>query len=339
MNKKWLWLLLIPVIIGIAYIYSFQPKEISNSSNIELKTYRDIVKGFSFSYPANVKFENNSELGNVAIETTTDGHKLQIGFEATGKELCESIRRLISINQNPNRQMTEENINGYNFYKEVKKDVYADGAGYDIRYSTQKNNTCYTFYEIAYKIDKTKDRNDVMQDVTLEDFSEDFKILDTMIRSLSISSLAKEQENKPTVINSNNIPIQQNEQDSLQSIANIVARVANFRPLAEAVYDSNSGSYLSLCSSGFINVKANNSFPDLVKSILTEQGVSDQSNAGIVCVATKDKYALEVKFKKYVTPNGTYLSGKHSYCVDSSGVSGDDTKYKIDQASFSCKLQ
>lgn len=131
---------------------------------------------------------------------------------------------------------------------------------------------------------------------------------------------------------------QQSAQD-LQSIANIVASVSNFRQPAEAVYDSSSGSYSSLCSGGLINVTANSSFSVIVQSILTAQGVSNQSNAGIVCVADKDKYALEVTFKKYVVPNGTYLSGKHSYCVDSTGVSGDDTKYKIDQVNYNCKVQ
>ncbi len=112
-----------------------------------------------------------------------------------------------------------------------------------------------------------------------------------------------------------------------------MANVANFRPLAEAVYDSNS-SYAPICSGGLINVNANASFPVIVKGILNYQVVSDQSSAGIVCVATKDKYALEVTFKKYSSTRGI-----HSYCVDSSGVSGDDTRYKIDQASFSCKPQ
>ena len=125
----------------------------------------------------------------------------------------------------------------------------------------------------------------------------------------------------------------QNEQDAKISIANIMANVANFRPLAETVYNSNS-SYTPICSSGLINVNANTSLPIIVKSIITYQGVSDQSNAGIVCVATKDKYALEVKFKKFSSTKNIY-----SYCVDSSGVIGDDTKYKIDQASFSCKAQ
>ena len=125
----------------------------------------------------------------------------------------------------------------------------------------------------------------------------------------------------------------QNEQDAMTSIANIMANVANFRPLAETVYNSNS-SYASICSGGLINVNANASFPVIVKGILNYQGVSDQSSAGIVCVATKDKYALEVTFKKYSSTRGI-----HSYCVDSSGISGDDTKYKIDQASFSCKPQ
>lgn len=134
---------------------------------------------------------------------------------------------------------------------------------------------------------------------------------------------------------------QQIEQDSLslKSIANIVASMANFKLLAEAVYDSNSGSYLSLCSGGSINTTANNNFPIIIKSILTAQGASDQLNAGIICVATKNKYALEIAFKKYISPSSAYLSGKHSYCVDSSGASGDDTKYKIDQANFSCKAQ
>ena len=125
----------------------------------------------------------------------------------------------------------------------------------------------------------------------------------------------------------------QNEQDAITSIANIMANVANFRPLAEAVYSNNS-SYAQICSDGLINVNANASLPIIVKGILTYQGVSDQSSAGIACVATKDKYALEVTFKKYSTTRGI-----HSYCVDSSGVSGDDTRYKLDQASFSCKAQ
>lgn len=123
----------------------------------------------------------------------------------------------------------------------------------------------------------------------------------------------------------------------LQSIGNIASSVANFRLPAETVYDNNLGSYSSICSGGLINTSANSTFPVIVKKILDAQGVSNQSEAGIVCVATKDKYALEVTFKKYVVPNGAYLSGKHSYCVDSTGVAGDDTKYKIDQSSYSCK--
>lgn len=126
---------------------------------------------------------------------------------------------------------------------------------------------------------------------------------------------------------------QQNEQDAMTSIANIMANMANFRPLTEAVYDSNS-SYAPICSGGLINIKANASFPIIVKGILTYQGVSDQSNAGIVCVATKDRYALEITFKKISATKNI-----HSYCVDSSGASGDDTKYRIDQANFSCKAQ
>lgn len=125
----------------------------------------------------------------------------------------------------------------------------------------------------------------------------------------------------------------QNEQDAMTSIANIMANVANFRPLAEAVYDSNS-SYTPICSGGLINVNANASSPIIVKGILTYQGVSDQSSAGIVCVATKDKYALEVMFKKFSATKNI-----HSYCVDSSGANGDDIKYKIDRASFSCKAK
>jgi hypothetical protein len=136
---------------------------------------------------------------------------------------------------------------------------------------------------------------------------------------------------------------QQDQQDALQSIANIVASLTNFRGPAESVFGSDSGSYVSICSNGLINVSANSSFPILVNSILNAQGVSNQSNAGIVCVATKDKYAMEVSFKKYAVstgaPSDPYLAGKHSYCVDSSGVSGDDTKYKIDKTNFSCKAQ
>ncbi|MDP9249141.1 MAG: hypothetical protein M3M85_01355 [bacterium] len=130
---------------------------------------------------------------------------------------------------------------------------------------------------------------------------------------------------------------QQEIQEDLQNIANIVASVANFRALAEVVFDSNGGSYLPLCSGRLINVAANSSLPILVKTIITAQDATSQSGAGIVCIATKYKYVLEVKFKKYVPPSEAYLSGKKSYCVDSTGVAGDNTRYKIDQTSYSCK--
>jgi hypothetical protein len=131
------------------------------------------------------------------------------------------------------------------------------------------------------------------------------------------------------------IPIvnQQSEQDAIASIAGIKANMANFRQSAESVYNNNS-SYAPICSGGLIAVNANTNFTAIVGGILTNQGVSNQSNAGITCVAMKDKYAIEVVFKKYSTTRGI-----NSYCVDSSGASGDDTEYKLDQASFSCKAQ
>ncbi len=123
------------------------------------------------------------------------------------------------------------------------------------------------------------------------------------------------------------------EEDAVSSIANITAGMFNFRQLAETVYASNS-SYSNICSGGLINVNANANLPIIVNGIIKYQGVSDQSSAGIVCVATKDKYALQVTFKKYSSTRDL-----RSYCVDSSGVTGNDTQYKIDQASFSCKTQ
>lgn len=131
------------------------------------------------------------------------------------------------------------------------------------------------------------------------------------------------------------VPItnQQSEQDAVTSIVGIMANLSNSRRLAEVVYSNNS-SYSSVCSNGLINTDTNTSFLTPIKSILSYQGVTDQSSAGITCVATKDKYAIEIAFKKYSVTRGI-----HSYCVDSSGVSGDDTKYKIDKSSFSCKVQ
>ncbi|MEI8337567.1 MAG: hypothetical protein WCF92_00275 [bacterium] len=131
----------------------------------------------------------------------------------------------------------------------------------------------------------------------------------------------------------------QQDQESLQSIANVVATVASIRPFAVNIYDNNAENYSSLCSGGLINTNVKNGLSGSVKSIFDAQGVSSQSDAGIVCVATKDKYAIQVTFKKYVDPNGAYFSGKHSYCIDSTGVGGDDTKYKIDKVNYNCKAQ
>ncbi len=124
---------------------------------------------------------------------------------------------------------------------------------------------------------------------------------------------------------------------ALQDITSIVSEVANFRAVAEIYYSNHSESYSGLCKNGLIDATSDKNASRAVTYILSSQGVLDQSNAGIVCVATKDKYALEVTFKKYVPPNGSDFSGKYSYCVDSSGVGGYDTKYKIDQANFKCK--
>ncbi|MEK7175511.1 MAG: peptidoglycan-binding domain-containing protein [Patescibacteria group bacterium] len=128
----------------------------------------------------------------------------------------------------------------------------------------------------------------------------------------------------------------------LRSINGIVAIIHNTRGLSELIYDRNLRSYASLCSNGLINTLAHHDLPGIVKDIIAYQGVVDQLNAGIICVAKKEKYALEVTFKKKFTTTGSlsdpYSSGKSSYCIDSSGDTVYGPKYKINKDNFECKI-
>ena len=114
--------------------------------------------------------------------------------------------------------------------------------------------------------------------------------------------------------------------------ARVTADISSIRTVAELIW-SKSQSYASLCKNGTINTSAYKDLPGITNNILSSLGASSQSQAGITCVSTKDKYALQVKFP--IKPGTT--QSHNLFCVDSAGHAGYDPQYSINKATLSCK--
>jgi hypothetical protein len=104
---------------------------------------------------------------------------------------------------------------------------------------------------------------------------------------------------------------------------NIKMAMTNARSGGQLIFSKNK-SYVPLCSAGKINPASDPYIKGLVDYLLKEKGVQSQAEAGIICVATKDKYAISVKLD--LVPQ--------SFCIDSADVAREGI---ADKAAVSCK--
>ena len=113
--------------------------------------------------------------------------------------------------------------------------------------------------------------------------------------------------------------------------AKIQEEVSMLRSVAEILYSNNGSSYSKLCSGGLINTGIDSSLSSIAKDLTSTQSAISQSGAGITCVASANKYAVGILLDKSLI-----LNGITSYCVDSTGVVGDNTRYTLNRSKLQC---
>ena len=111
--------------------------------------------------------------------------------------------------------------------------------------------------------------------------------------------------------------------------AAIMATIASLRPNAEIIYDDNS-SYESLCSDGILNI-SNEYLARSMTDLIRMQNANSSEDAGVICLSSKEKYVIFVKFDDSII-----VDGIDSYCVDSEGRSGNNESYTLDKENISC---
>lgn len=136
-----------------------------------------------------------------------------------------------------------------------------------------------------------------------------------------------------------NNPIRMDENKAAANAA-IRASVMQIMPIAALIYDDEGNSFTNLCKNNIINhgASANTDISKnlslIIDTIVKAQGVTSQSEASTTCLSLKEKYAIEVIFtEKSISGN------RSSFCIDSSGQSGDNNRLKLNKATVSCEIQ
>lgn len=111
----------------------------------------------------------------------------------------------------------------------------------------------------------------------------------------------------------------------------IIQDMQSLRTIAQAV-KNNTGTSALFCNNGLVNTALYSGLPALIADIVATQGVSNQANAGLTCLSSKTVYAFQISFTVK-----TAVPGYASYCVDSAGNAGYDTKYLLNSAAISCQ--
>lgn len=133
-----------------------------------------------------------------------------------------------------------------------------------------------------------------------------------------------------TIVDSNQMALSPSQ--AIAKRARIQADVSQLRTYAEIIYGNSNSSYSSLCSGGTVNSKADPSLTQIVLDIAKAQSFGGQSApSGISCVASQSNYAIRVTLSKSLVG-----SGITSYCVDSTGVMGDNRSYTFNAAQLKC---
>jgi hypothetical protein len=195
----------------------------------------------------------------------------------------------------------------------VSQSAQASGGTTDVEFWIGKKDL--HFYRIAFSqieiIDAEKDVTfSVEGSITFDDYNAPVTV------TVPSSSVPAERISQQ-IMNSFNNPSQSvqapaaSTNSSIHIDNSVKSNISSLRASAELMYDRNNGSYLGLCKDGVVDIQALGTYGQAITKILTEKGVSTQSQAGIVCVGSSERYAVSAK-----------LSNGQSFCVDSTGYAG-----------------